>query len=70
MAKYSTVSEFVSNHPNSEEAMQFVAVAPSGEIEQWIMNIEAWHDEIRNLMTAYAYVNEWHTFVQTIKNFK
>lgn len=70
MAHYTTISEFIHNHPYEEEAMQCIFVSPHGEIHQYIMQVEAWHSEIRNLMTSYVFVNGWQSMVQTIKHFK
>jgi hypothetical protein len=70
MATFSTVSEFTHNHPNEQEAMQCVFISPSGEIHQYIIHVEAWHQEIKNLMTSYVFVNGWQSMVQTIKHFR
>jgi hypothetical protein len=67
MAHYTTVSEFQHNHPNTNEAMQCVFVSESGEIHQFVMHVEAWHNEIRNLMTSYVFINGWKSIVHTIK---
>jgi len=70
MATYSTIFAFMHAHPNADEAMQCVFVSPSGEIHQYIIHVEAWHSEIKNLMTSYVFVNGWQSMVQTIKGFR
>ena len=67
MAHYTTVSEFQHNHPKASEAMQCVFVSESGEIHQYVMHVESWHTEIKNLMTSYVFVNGWKSIVHTIK---
>lgn len=69
MALFSTVFEFTTKHPSAEEAMQCVFVSPNGEIHQYIIHVEEWHSEIKNLMTSYVFVNGWQSIVQTIRNF-
>lgn len=67
MAHYSTIYEFKQNHPQATEAMQCVFVSEMGEIHQAVMHTEAWHNEIKHLMTSYVYVNGWKSIVHTIK---
>ncbi len=67
MARYTTISEFQHNHPRTSEAMQCVFVSESGEIHQYVIDVEEWHNEIRNLMTSYVHVNGWKSVVHTIK---
>jgi hypothetical protein len=67
MSTYSTIYEFKQNHPLYNEAMQCVFVSESGEIHQYVMPIEHWHNEIRNLMTSYVFVNGWKSIVHTIQ---
>jgi hypothetical protein len=66
MATYTTISEFALNHRDAKEAMQCVFVSETGEIHQYVMHVEAWHNEIRNLMTNYVFVNGWKSIVHTI----
>jgi len=66
MAKYTTINEFQQNHPRYTEAVQWVFVSDSGEIHQYIMPVESWHDEIKTLMTDYASVNGWKSIIHTI----
>jgi len=63
MATYSTIYEFQQNHPLADKAYQVVCVSPIGEIHQHIFSIDDWHNEIRNIMTSYVYINGW--FVHT-----
>ena len=70
MAKYSTISEFSRIHPYQDEAIQFVCISPSGEIDQWIVSIEDYHNEVKNIMTQYGFVNGWFVHMQTIKHFR
>lgn len=67
MATYSTIYEFKKNHPQATEAMQAVFVSDSGEIHQYIMYVEHWHAEIKNLMTSYVFVNNWKSIIHTIQ---
>lgn len=69
MAYYTSVGEFKANYPSETEAIQCVFVSESGEIHQVIMHVEAWHNEIKNLMTSYVFVNGWKSIVHTIKVF-
>lgn len=67
MANYTTISEFQHNHPKESEAMQCVFVSESGEIHQYVIHVEEWHNEIKTLMTRYVFVNGWKSIVHTIK---
>lgn len=67
MAHYSTISEFQSNHPRESEAIQCVFVSETGKIHQYIIPIEDWYKELKNLMTRYVFVNGRKSIVHTIK---
>lgn len=69
MATYRTIQEFKHAHPNTIEAMYFVFVSELGKIHEYICHTEAWHHEVRPLMTQYVFVNGWKSMVQTIKVF-
>lgn len=66
MALYSTIYTFKLNHQDVKEAMQCVFVSEAGEIHQYIMHMEAWHSEIKHLMTSYVFINGWKSIVHTI----
>ena len=66
MAKYTSIAEFKHECPEEKDAMQFVAVSKQGEIHEYWVPVNHWHQEVRTIMTSYVYINEWHMFVQTI----
>lgn len=62
-----SIEQFQEKHPSYNEAMQFIFIAPHGEIHQYFVPIEQWHSVVKPLMTSYVFVNDWKVQVQTVR---